>query len=178
MAMCWPFQDFNLTTAEGEFVVLVGPSGCGKTTTMRMIAGLETVTGGEIKNRREERRRNDPAGARRRHGLPELCFVSAHERVCNMSLVCGAEVSERTSAERVHSAAKILGINTCLNETQGAIRGRAPAGCAGPCDCQRAKGLFDGRAAVQYRRQAPGGNASRDHQAATPPWSHHFLCHA
>ena len=42
-------ESFNLTTNEGEFVVLVGPSGCGKTTTMRMIAGLETVTGGEIK---------------------------------------------------------------------------------------------------------------------------------
>src|SRR5258707_14438445 len=42
-------QDFNLTTGEGGFVVLVGPSGCGKTTTMRMIAGLETVTTGEIK---------------------------------------------------------------------------------------------------------------------------------
>jgi multiple sugar transport system ATP-binding protein len=42
-------EEVNLTTAEGEFVVLVGPSGCGKTTTMRMIAGLETVTGGEIK---------------------------------------------------------------------------------------------------------------------------------
>src|ERR1700722_17826042 len=42
-------ENFNLTTNEGEFVVLVGPSGCGKTTTMRMIAGLETVTGGEIK---------------------------------------------------------------------------------------------------------------------------------
>jgi multiple sugar transport system ATP-binding protein len=42
-------RDFNLTTRDGEFVVLVGPSGCGKTTTMRMIAGLETVTEGEIK---------------------------------------------------------------------------------------------------------------------------------
>jgi multiple sugar transport system ATP-binding protein len=42
-------EDFNLTTTEGEFVVLVGPSGCGKTTTMRMIAGLETVTAGEIR---------------------------------------------------------------------------------------------------------------------------------
>jgi multiple sugar transport system ATP-binding protein len=41
-------ENFNLTTTEGEFVVLVGPSGCGKTTTMRMIAGLETVTGGQI----------------------------------------------------------------------------------------------------------------------------------
>src|SRR5260370_117565 len=42
-------EEVNLTTTEGEFVVLVGPSGCGKTTTMRMIAGLETVTTGEIK---------------------------------------------------------------------------------------------------------------------------------
>ena len=38
--------DFEV--ADGEFVVLVGPSGCGKSTTLRMIAGLETVTGGEI----------------------------------------------------------------------------------------------------------------------------------
>jgi multiple sugar transport system ATP-binding protein len=42
-------QDFNLTTKDGEFVVLVGPSGCGKTTTMRMIAGLESVTEGSIR---------------------------------------------------------------------------------------------------------------------------------
>jgi multiple sugar transport system ATP-binding protein len=42
-------QDFNLTTKDGEFVVLVGPSGCGKTTTMRMIAGLESVTDGSIR---------------------------------------------------------------------------------------------------------------------------------
>ena len=42
-------QDFSLTTEDGEFVVLVGPSGCGKTTTMRMIAGLESVTEGSIR---------------------------------------------------------------------------------------------------------------------------------
>jgi len=41
-------DDFNLTIADEEFLVLLGPSGCGKTTTMRMIAGLETVTNGEI----------------------------------------------------------------------------------------------------------------------------------
>jgi multiple sugar transport system ATP-binding protein len=39
---------FNLEIADHEFLVLLGPSGCGKTTTMRMIAGLETVTEGEI----------------------------------------------------------------------------------------------------------------------------------
>ncbi len=38
----------DLEVAEGEFMVLVGPSGCAKSTTLRMIAGLETITGGEI----------------------------------------------------------------------------------------------------------------------------------
>ena len=41
-------EDFNLTIADKEFLVLLGPSGCGKTTTMRMIAGLESVSEGEI----------------------------------------------------------------------------------------------------------------------------------
>ncbi len=40
--------DLSLDIGDKEFVVLVGPSGCGKTTTLRMIAGLEEVTGGEI----------------------------------------------------------------------------------------------------------------------------------
>jgi len=40
--------DLNLQIEEGEFVVFVGPSGCGKSTTLRMIAGLEKVTGGQI----------------------------------------------------------------------------------------------------------------------------------
>jgi len=39
----------DLDVAEGEFMVLVGPSGCAKSTTLRMIAGLETITGGEIR---------------------------------------------------------------------------------------------------------------------------------
>ncbi|QDY70870.1 ABC transporter ATP-binding protein [Qingshengfaniella alkalisoli] len=39
----------NLEVRDGEFMVLVGPSGCAKSTTLRMIAGLETVTGGEIR---------------------------------------------------------------------------------------------------------------------------------
>lgn len=41
-------RDFNLTIEDGEFIVLVGPSGCGKSTTLRMIAGLEDITGGEL----------------------------------------------------------------------------------------------------------------------------------
>jgi multiple sugar transport system ATP-binding protein len=42
-------RDLNLAVAEGEFMVLVGPSGCGKTTALRMIAGLEEITSGEIR---------------------------------------------------------------------------------------------------------------------------------
>ncbi len=41
-------QDLHLEVADGEFVVLVGPSGCGKSTTLRMIAGLESISGGEL----------------------------------------------------------------------------------------------------------------------------------
>jgi multiple sugar transport system ATP-binding protein len=41
-------KDFNLTMQDKEFIVLVGPSGCGKSTTLRMIAGLEEVSEGEI----------------------------------------------------------------------------------------------------------------------------------
>jgi multiple sugar transport system ATP-binding protein len=41
-------EDFNLGIADREFVVLVGPSGCGKSTTLRMIAGLESISGGEL----------------------------------------------------------------------------------------------------------------------------------
>ena len=41
-------QQFSLEIADQEFIVLVGPSGCGKSTTLRMIAGLEDITSGEL----------------------------------------------------------------------------------------------------------------------------------
>jgi multiple sugar transport system ATP-binding protein len=42
-------KDMNLDIADGEFVILVGPSGCGKSTALRMIAGLEDITSGELR---------------------------------------------------------------------------------------------------------------------------------
>ena len=42
-------SDFNLEVKDKEFLVLVGPSGCGKSTTLRMIAGLEEITEGELR---------------------------------------------------------------------------------------------------------------------------------
>src|SRR5437870_9209807 len=42
-------KDFNVEIADKEFMVLVGPSGCGKSTALRMLAGLETITEGQIR---------------------------------------------------------------------------------------------------------------------------------
>src|SRR5574342_1352762 len=42
-------EDFNLDIKDKEFIVFVGPSGCGKSTTLRMVAGLEDITEGELK---------------------------------------------------------------------------------------------------------------------------------
>ena len=68
--------DFEIN--DGEFVVLVGPSGCGKSTILRMIAGLETVTGGEIVIDDRDRQRHAAARARYRDGVPGLRALSAH----------------------------------------------------------------------------------------------------
>ena len=76
--------DFEI--GDGEFVVLVGPSGCGKSTILRMIAGLEPVTGGEIVV--NGRVVNDDAAARprHRHGLPGLRALPAHDRAAEPRL--------------------------------------------------------------------------------------------
>src|SRR5262245_23332797 len=42
-------RDMNLQIEDGEFVILVGPSGCGKSTALRMVAGLEDITEGELR---------------------------------------------------------------------------------------------------------------------------------
>ena len=72
-------SDFNLEIEDKEFIILVGPSGCGKSTTLRMIAGLEEISKGELYI--GDRLVNDvrPEGPRYRDGVPELCSVSAHD---------------------------------------------------------------------------------------------------
>src|ERR1700674_5349090 len=42
-------EDLDLAIGDGEFVVFVGPSGCGKTSVLRMVAGLEEITGGTVR---------------------------------------------------------------------------------------------------------------------------------
>lgn len=71
--------DLSFEIKDKEFVVLVGPSGCGKSTTLRMIAGLEEITSGELYI--DERRVNDvaPQGQGHRNGFSELCALPAHD---------------------------------------------------------------------------------------------------
>ncbi len=69
----------DISIGDGEFVVLVGPSGCGKSTLLRMIAGLENITAGEIRIGERVVNHVPPEGTRRRHGLPELRALSAHD---------------------------------------------------------------------------------------------------
>jgi len=70
----------NLTVEDKEFIALVGPSGCGKTTTLRMIAGLEELTEGEI-YRRPESERYSTQRQGHRDGVSELRLVSPYERL-------------------------------------------------------------------------------------------------
>ena len=89
-------KGIDLEIADHEFVVLVGPSGCGKSTTLRMIAGLEEITGGEIWIGDRVRQRRAAARSRHRHGVPELRALSAHDRVRQHGLRPeAAEVPER-----------------------------------------------------------------------------------
>ena len=65
--------DFSLEIADKEFIVFVGPSGCGKSTTLRMIAGLEEISGGEMSPRPAARRKLPvPWGWSARPACPRL----------------------------------------------------------------------------------------------------------
>lgn len=72
-------SDFCLEIKDKEFIILVGPSGCGKSTTLRMIAGLEEITEGELYI--GDRIVNDvaPKGQGHCDGVPELRTLSAYD---------------------------------------------------------------------------------------------------
>ena len=72
-------SDLNLQIKDKEFVVLVGPSGCGKSTTLRMIAGLEEISDGEMYIGDTLGERCSAQGPRYRDGFPELRALSAYD---------------------------------------------------------------------------------------------------
>lgn len=126
-------KEFNLTVKDGEFIVLVGPSGCGKSTTLRMIAGLESITSGSIYiddvvvNELEPKDR-DIAMVFQNYAL--YPHMSVKENL-SYSLKCHHEKKE-VIEERVDKVAKILGLENLLErkpkELSGGQRQRVALG--------------------------------------------------
>jgi len=117
-------KDFNLEIEDKEFVVFVGPSGCGKSTVLRMVAGLEEITGGELYigenlvNHIEPKNRNISMVFQNYALYPHLSVYK------NMSF--GLEVRKTGKAEiaeKVTSAAKLLGIEHLLERKPRALSG-------------------------------------------------------
>ena len=127
--------DVNLEVADGELVVLVGPSGCGKSTTLRMIAGLEDATSGDIYI--GDRRVNDVAPGDR-----DIAMVFQHYALYphmtvyqNMAFGLKMRHTRRDEIERrVRHAAGILSIEALLDrrprELSGGQRQRVALGRA------------------------------------------------
>lgn len=117
-------DDLNLEIRDKEFIVLVGPSGCGKSTTLRMIAGLEDITGGELSiggrivNQVQPKDR-DIAMVFQNYALyPHMTVYK------NMAFALKLRKTDRkTIDEKVHEAAKILDIEHLLNRKPKALSG-------------------------------------------------------
>lgn len=114
----------DLDVADGEFVVLVGPSGCGKSTTLRMIAGLESITDGKLFI--GDRMVNDVPPKNRDIAMVFQSYalyphMTVRENLAFALKLRGTPKSEIDS--RVNQAATILGINEFLDRTPRQLSG-------------------------------------------------------
>jgi multiple sugar transport system ATP-binding protein len=117
-------SELSLAVEDGEFMVLVGPSGCGKTTALRMLAGLEGVTEGQIRIGDEvvndlEARRRDVAMVFQNYAL--YPHMTVFDNIAFGLKMRGAPKHERR--ERVQEAAKILGIAELLDRRPRQLSG-------------------------------------------------------
>jgi len=123
----------DLEVADGEFIVLVGPSGCGKSTLLRCIAGLEEITGGEL--RIDDRRVNDVAPRDRDVAMVFQSYaLYPHMTVReNMGFALSLQRHPET-VPRVEAAASMLGLSHLLDrfprELSGGQRQRVAMGRA------------------------------------------------
>ena len=117
-------DDVNLEIPDKEFVVMVGPSGCGKTTTLRMIAGLEDISDGEIYI--GDRLVNDvPPKDRDIAMVFQNYALYPHMTVyANMAFALKRRgVSTEATDQRVMAAARMLGVQDFLTRTPKALSG-------------------------------------------------------
>jgi multiple sugar transport system ATP-binding protein len=117
-------RDLTLTVGEGEFVVLVGPSGCGKTTALRMVAGLEEVSEGEI--RIGNRVVNDLPPRERDVAMVFQNYALYPHKNVYENLVFGLRMRRVPKAEqrvRVEEIARILGLQDMLDRRPAQLSG-------------------------------------------------------
>ena len=117
-------EDFNLEVNDREFVVFVGPSGCGKSTTLRMIAGLEEISGGDIFI--DGRRVNDVPPKDRDIAMVFQNYALYPHMTVAENLGFGLKLRGYPRAEiatRVRQAAGILGIESLLDRKPKALSG-------------------------------------------------------
>lgn len=116
--------DFNLEIARKEFVVFVGPSGCGKSTTLRMIAGLEDITSGELWI--DGQYSNDRAPKDRDIAMVFQSYALYPHMSVYDNMAFGLKIRRYPSAEidrRVRDAARILEIEELLDRKPKALSG-------------------------------------------------------
>jgi multiple sugar transport system ATP-binding protein len=117
-------REVTTTINDQEFVVLVGPSGCGKSTVLRMIAGLEEISGGTISI--DGRVVNDVAPKDRDIAMVFQNYALYPHMTVYENLAFGLKLRKYPKAEidqRVREAAKILGIETYLDRKPKALSG-------------------------------------------------------
>ncbi len=117
-------QDFNLTVHDQEFVVLVGPSGCGKSTTLRMIAGLEDISSGDLYI--DGKRVNDVAPKDRDIAMVFQSYALYPNMTVYENMAFTLELKKVPKDEidrKVRDAAEILGITQYLDRKPKALSG-------------------------------------------------------
>ncbi|RFS83929.1 sn-glycerol-3-phosphate ABC transporter ATP-binding protein UgpC [Actinomadura spongiicola] len=114
----------DLEIRDGEFMVLVGPSGCGKSTALRMIAGLEEITGGKISI--GDQVVNDLAPKDRDIAMVFQNYALYPHMTVEQNLAFGLKLRGTPKAEikqKVHEAAKMLGLEQFLSRKPAALSG-------------------------------------------------------
>lgn len=117
-------KNINLTIEEKEFIVLVGPSGCGKSTVLRMIAGLENITDGDLTM--NNRRMNDVEPKDRDIAMVFQNYALYPHMSVYDNMAFGLKirkVPKKEIAEKVEKAAHILGLTDLLKRKPKALSG-------------------------------------------------------